>query len=89
MTAFAQFAFTKVLNVCFQVALFGYNGPDEFLGMLLVSFVIGTPVQIILALIKKGDYIMKIKIRKMLDRVQRQKHNSEHATERKSNLAWV
>ena len=89
MTAFAKFVFTRVLNVCFKVALFGCNGPGEFLGMILVSFFIGALVLIILTLIKKGVKIMKNEFRKALDRGQKPKVNNKTRNEAKVHSEWV
>ena len=89
MTAFAKFVFTRVLNVCFKVALFGCNGPGEFLGMMLDSFLKGTLVLIILALIKKGVKIMQNEFRKALDRGQKQKVNNKTRNEAEVRSEWV
>ena len=71
-----------------RFAIYGCKSSGEFLDMLLESFIIGTSVQMILTLIKRGYKIMKDKIERMQNRVQRPKHNKQEL-KRKSYLAWV
>ena len=87
--AFVEFVFVRILHVVLDDRMFGYNGPSDFLGMILVSFFIGALVLIILALIKKGAKMMINKVRMMSIRGQKPKQNNEHATKRKLSLAWV
>ena len=69
--------------------MYGCNGPGEFLEMILVSFLKGTLVLIILALIKKGVKIMQNEFRKALDRGQKPKVNNKTRNEAKVHSEWV
>jgi hypothetical protein len=75
--------------VCFQVAVFGCDGLVEFSSLILVSFLIGTPVQIVLALIKKGAKVMYNKFRKTVDRRQKPKVNNKMQNTARVSIAWV
>ena len=85
MTAFVELAFSSILSVCFQVTVFGCNSLGEFLSMILVNFFIGMPVQIILALIKKGAKIMYDRF----NRGQEPKVNKKMRDQAKVGIAWV
>ena len=85
---FAQFVYTKVLNVFFRVVVYGWNSPGEFWGMVLESFFIGALVLITLVLIKKGVKIMQKLFRKALDKGQRPRQN-EQKMKRKLRIEWV
>ena len=81
MTAFVELVFSSILNACFQSAVFGCDDLGEFLGLILVSFLIGTPIQIVLALIKKGAKIM--------NRRQEPKFNNKMHDKAKVSIVWV
>lgn len=89
MVAFAEFAFIKILNVCFQVVLIGCTAPDEFLGLILISFIIGMLVQIILVLTKKGVKFMKNIFYTPLNRGQKPEVRNEKQNEAKVGIEWV
>ena len=85
VTAFVKFVITSILNVCFRIAVFGCEGLGEFLDLILVSLFIRTPVQIVLALIKKGAKIMNDKFGKR----QKPKENGKQHDKAKVGIAWV
>lgn len=89
MVAFAEFAFIRILNACFQVVLIGCAGLNEFLGLIFISFMIGTLVQIILEMRKKGVKFMKNIFYTLLNRGQKPKVRNEKQNEAKDGIEWV
>lgn len=89
VTAFVELVFRSILNVCFQVAVFGCNGAGEFLDLILVSLFTGTPVQIVLALIKKGAKVMHNKVKKTSDKGQKPKVSNKTRDKAKVGIAWL
>lgn len=85
VTAFVELVFSSILNVCFQIAVFGCESLGEFLGLILVSLFIGVLVQIVLALIKKGAKIMDNKFGKR----QKPKENRKQHDKTKVGIGWV
>ena len=69
--------------------LFNSNAPCELSGMVFVNLLTGTPVQILLALIKGGFKIMCEKFRNPLDRGQKPRVNNKTRDEAKVGIAWV